>query len=72
MSSSDTFILMPDQTYNNISLEKSGENSESESDDSDGSATEYLKEMETILRKIRRKRVFNSTGDHLIFFGKTF
>ena len=58
---SDKFVLLPDQTYKNIAYDMvkndATEDSDSDSnDDSDLSAEEYLKEMETILRKIRKKR----------------
>ena len=58
---SDNFVLLPDQTYKNIAYDMvkndATEYSDSDSnDDSDLSAEEYLKEMETILRKIRKKR----------------
>ena len=58
---SDNFVLLPDQTYKNIAYDMvkndATEYSDSGSnDDSDLSAEEYLKEMETILRKIRKKR----------------
>lgn len=63
---SDSFILLPDQTYKNMSLDTfkvasnhdyNMECSDSDSnDDTDMSAEEYLKEMETILRKIRRTK----------------
>ena len=58
---SDNFVLLPDQTYKNIAYDMvkndATEYSDSDSnDDSDLSAEEYLKEMEKILRKIRKKR----------------
>jgi hypothetical protein len=58
---SDKFVLLPDQTYKNIAYDMvkndATEYSDSDSnDDSDLSAEEYLKEMESILRKIRKKR----------------
>ena len=58
---SDNYVLLPDQTYKNIAYDMvkndTTEYSDSDSnDDSDLSAEEYLKEMETILRKIRKKR----------------
>ena len=60
---SDDFILLPDQTYRQIAYDTSShdynnkcEYTDSDSDDVDDmSAEEYLKEMEMILRKIRRK-----------------
>ena len=57
----DNFVLLPDQTYKNIAYgmvkNDATEYSDSDSnDDSDLSAEEYLKEMEKILRKIRKKR----------------
>ena len=48
---SDTFVLLPDQTYNSV-----GNDILEDESDSDDDSEEYLKEMETILRKIRRKR----------------
>ena len=60
--SSDDFILLPDQTYRHVAYATSShdynkyEYTDSDSDDVDDmSAEEYLKEMEMILRKIRRK-----------------
>ena len=58
---SDAFIILPDQTYKNIAHtivnNDTAEYRDSDSDDdSDISAEEYLKEMETILRNIRRRK----------------
>ena len=58
---SDAFVILPDQTYKNIAhaivKNDSAEYRDSDSDDdSDISAEEYLKEMETILRNIRRRK----------------
>ena len=59
---SDAFVILPDQTYKNIAhaivKNDSAEyrDSDSDDDDSDISAEEYLKEMETILRNIRRRK----------------
>ena len=69
---SDNFVLLPDQTYKNIAYDMvkndATEYSDSDSnDDSDLSAEEYLKEMETILRKIRKKRT-KITGTFSSFY----
>ena len=48
---SDTFVLLPDQTYDSV-----GNDILEDESDSDEDSEEYLKEMETILKKIRRKR----------------
>ena len=71
---SDNFVLLPDQTYKNIAYDMvkndTTEYSDSDSnDDSDLSAEEYLKEMETILRKIRKKRT-KIAGTYFSFFFK--
>ena len=57
----ESFILLPDQMYKDVShntfkdSDKHNDDSDSDSnDDSDMSAEEYLKEMEKILRKIRK------------------
>ena len=59
---SESCILLPDQTYKDVShntfkdgakLNENTEDSDS-NDDSDMSAEEYLKEMEKILRKIKK------------------
>ena len=55
---SEKYVLLLDQTYNSDS-----------NDDSDLSAEEYLKEMETILRKIRKKRT-KIAGTYFNFFFK--
>ena len=52
---SDAFIILPDQTYKNIA-HTIVNNDTAEYRDSDISAEEYLKEMETILRNIRRRK----------------
>ena len=58
---SESLILLPDQVYKDVPYDtfkdaaKHNDDSDSDSnDDSDMSAMEYLKEMEKILRKIRK------------------
>ena len=62
---SDNFVLLPDQTYKNIAYDMVKNDAteyidSASNDDSDLSAEEYLKEMETILRKIGKKRKYIS------------
>ena len=64
---SDAFIILPDQTYKNIAHAVVNNDTvkyrDSDSDDdSDISAEEYLKEMETILRNIRRRKITKCLG----------
>ena len=56
---SDSFILMPDQMYGNMVINDSDTDNDNHADDDDEdmSADQYLKEMEKILRKIRRREV---------------
>jgi hypothetical protein len=66
----DSFILLPDQTYTDMAQDifkdDNVEYSDSDSnDDSDMSAEEYLKEMETILRKIRRRKRTKFAGTYI-------
>ena len=72
---SDNYVLLADQTYKNIAYDMvkndATEYSDSDSnDDSDLSAEEYLKEMETILRKIRKKRT-KISGAYLCCYFET-
>jgi hypothetical protein len=67
---SDSFILLPDQTYTDMAQDifkdDNAEYSDSNSnDDSEMSAEEYLKEMETILRKIRRRKRTKYAGTYI-------
>ena len=57
---SDNFVLLPDQTYHHIDYHQDDE----EYSDSEDDSEEYLKEMEIILRKIRRKK-YKHTGNKL-------
>ena len=52
----DNFILLPDQTYHDIDYQDDHEDSDSDSNDD---SEEYLREMEIILRKLRRKKSKN-------------
>ena len=53
----DIFVLLPDQTYQSIAHDRLEDQDDDCSDsDSNNDSEEYLKEMEMILRKIRRKR----------------
>ena len=57
----DNFVLLPDQTYHDIDQEGMEDQDDAEDSDSDNDSEEYIKEMELILRKIRRKR-YRNTG----------
>ena len=64
---SDAFVILPDQTYKNIAHaivknDSAGYRDSDSDDDSDISEEEYLKEMETILRNIRRRKRIKFVG----------
>ena len=64
--SSDNFVLLPDQMYEN-SIGSDNLNDINDNDNEDLSAEQYLREMEKILRKIKkrefRKSNFNKGMD---------
>ena len=64
----DNFVLLPDQTYHDVDHDGMENHDDNEDTDSDNDSQEYIKEMELILRKIRRKKS-RGTGENIHSLG---